>query len=77
MKSRFTKVGIAATLAAGLILAPGLSPAQASALEPAAPSSISNVASASGNQSVGAPATSVTTYGMWFLPCDFLGLRLC
>ncbi|POH59359.1 hypothetical protein CVS28_07760 [Arthrobacter glacialis] len=67
MKSPFASVGVAAVLAAGLILAPGLSPAQAD--------------TATSNDT--APVSSVqtenvaTTYGMWFIPCNVFGFRMC
>lgn len=85
MKSHFAKAGIAAAIAAGLILAPGLSPAQASTLDSSSPS-ISRVAADSGlivNPPVGKPSLggsaggTVSTYGIWFVPCDFLGFRIC
>lgn len=72
MKNPFAKVGIAATLAAGLILAPGLSPAQASTPAPGPASSISIA-----DLGPKAGGGTMTTYGMWFLPCDMLGFRFC
>lgn len=85
MKSPFTKVGIAAVLAAGLILAPGLSPAQADAPVlnvPAAskakiPGDVLAPGLSLGNPALGGAGGTATTYGLWFVPCDFLGFRLC
>lgn len=85
MKSPFTKVGIAAVLAAGLILAPGLSPAQAAApvlnVPAASKAQIPGDVLAPGlslsNPAIGAKGGTATTYGIWFLPCDMFGLRLC
>lgn len=77
MKSPFASAGIAAVLAAGLILAPGLSPAQASTAEAAdspAVSSSSMTAASLGGMNSGSVAT---TYGMFFIPCNIFGLRLC
>lgn len=68
MKTPFASMGAAAILAAGLILAPGLSPAQAStAAASTATSSISSFA----------PGSVATTYGMWFVPCNIFGFRMC
>lgn len=74
MKSRFASVGVATVLTAGLLLAPGLSPAQASS--GAALSSASAITAAKSTSKF-APGTVATTYGMWFIPCDVFGLRLC
>ncbi|WP_104109831.1 hypothetical protein [Arthrobacter sp. N199823] len=77
MKKPFASAGIAAVIAAGLILAPGLSPAQASTSE-APETSISAAPVASSAPMGGAISGNVaSTYGMFFLPCNFLGLRLC
>lgn len=81
MKSRFTKATFAAALAAGLILAPGLSPAQAATSDlGTAGASISKSSVkpplSLGNGPVNGGGTA-TTYGMWFIPCDVFGLRLC
>ncbi|WP_343318764.1 hypothetical protein AAFM46_15860 [Arthrobacter sp. TMP15] len=65
MKNPIASVGVAAVLAAGLILAPGLSPAQAS------PINASNI-----NISM-KPGNVATTYGMWFVPCNVFGFRMC
>ncbi|MHA7271652.1 hypothetical protein [Arthrobacter sp. HLT1-20] len=66
MKSPFASVGVAAVLAAGLVLAPGLSPAQAD----------TTVASDTAATSVAAGSVA-TTYGMIFLPCNLFGFRIC
>lgn len=71
MKFPLASTGAAAVLAAGLILAPGLSPAQASEV-PAA----SSVASTSGTTLMGS-GTVATSYGMFFLPCTMWGIRFC
>ncbi len=65
MKNPIASVGVAALLAAGLILAPGLSPAQATTPS----TSSTNISMKPGNVA--------TTYGMWFVPCNFLGFRIC
>lgn len=78
MKKPFASAGIAAVVAAGLIMAPGLSPAQASTLEAPATSISAPVNSSGGMGLGGAISGSVaTTYGMLFIPCNFLGFRLC
>lgn len=79
MKKPFASAGIAAVVAAGLIMAPGLSPAQASTLEaPATSISAAPVSSSEGTGLGGAISGGVpTTYGMFFLPCNFMGFRLC
>lgn len=78
MKSPFASAGIATVLAAGLILAPGLSAAQASTLESPA-SSISATSPSTGE--LGASSllggNVASTYGMFFIPCNIFGLRLC
>ncbi|MHA7304345.1 hypothetical protein ACX80E_03730 [Arthrobacter sp. TMN-49] len=66
MKAPFTSVGVAAVLAAGLVLAPGLSPAQADGTTSSA-TSISSVAK--GNVA--------TTLGLWYQPCNLFGFRIC
>ncbi|MDJ0316678.1 hypothetical protein [Arthrobacter antibioticus] len=65
MKNPIASVGVAAVLAAGLILAPGLSPAQASTPN----TSNTTIAMKPGNVA--------TTYGMWFVPCNVFGFRMC
>lgn len=68
VKTPFASMGAAAVLAAALILAPGLSPAQASTVTgSAATSSISS----------SAPGSVATTYGMWYIPCNVFGFRMC
>ncbi|MEO8221012.1 MAG: hypothetical protein ABI563_09530 [Specibacter sp.] len=68
MKSPFVSAGVAAVLAAGLILAPGLSPAQADSVDGSGTAtSISSVAA--GNVA--------TTYGLWYQPCNVFGFRFC
>lgn len=69
MKSRFATAGAAAILAAGLILAPGLSPAQASSATQDSSVSATTEGTGSGNVA--------STYGMFFIPCNIFGLRLC
>ncbi len=82
MKSRFTKASVAAALAAGLILAPGLSPAQAAtSVLGTAGTSISGTSVkpplSLGNGPVNGGGGTATTYGLWFVPCDWMGFRLC
>lgn len=68
MKSPLASVGVATVLAAALVLAPGLSPAQADAVDSSiTTTSVSSVATGS----------VATTYGLWFLPCSIGGLRWC
>lgn len=69
MKFPLASTGAAAVLAAGLILAPGLSPAQAS-------SGIAPAASSSANSLIGSGSVA-TTYGMFHLPCTMFGIRFC
>lgn len=69
MKKPFASAGIAAVVAAGLIMAPGLSPAQASTL--AAPTTSISAAPVSSSGGV------ATTYGMFFLPCNLFGWKIC
>ena len=66
MKSPFISVGAAAVLAASLVLAPGLSPAQAS----------TGTTSSTSNSSV-AQAPVASTYGIGYLPCNFFGFIWC
>ena len=79
MKKPFASAGIAAVVAAGLIMAPGLSPAQASTLEAPATSITAAPASTTEGTGLGGAISGgvATTYGMFFLPCNFLGLRIC
>lgn len=84
MKSSFAKAGIAAAIAGGLILAPGLSPAQASSTDSRS-ASISSIADSglTAGRTISKPSLggsaggTVSTYGIWFVPCDFLGFRIC
>lgn len=77
MKKPFASAGIAAVIAAGLILAPGLSPAQASSSE-APVTSISAAPVASSGGMGGAISGNVaSTYGIMFIPCNIFGWRLC
>lgn len=77
MKKPFASAGIAAVIAAGLILAPGLSPAQASTSEvPETSISAAPVAS-SGGMGGAISGNVATTYGMFFIPCNVFGWRLC
>lgn len=77
MKKPFASAGIAAVIAAGLILAPGLSPAQASTSE-APETSISAAPVAAPTAMGGAISGGVaTTYGIFFIPCNVFGWRLC
>lgn len=76
MKSRFATAGAAAILAAGLILAPGLSPAQASSATD--DSSVSTtVGTGLGGTGLAGSGNVASTYGIWFVPCNVFGLRLC
>lgn len=80
MKSRLTSASVATVLAAALLLAPGLSPAQAGTkdLGTASPSvSKPALAPSLGNGPVAGAGGTATTYGMWYLPCNVFGLRLC
>ncbi|MET4003563.1 MULTISPECIES: hypothetical protein [Arthrobacter] len=79
MKSPFTSVGIAAVLTAGLIMAPGLSAAQASGPDTQAPITSTQSTNVTGGSNAGNPISSgaVSTYGMFFIPCNIFFLRLC
>lgn len=83
MKSRFATAGAAAILATGLILAPGLSPAQASsATDDSSVSVVTETPSAPegtglGGSGLAGSGNVASTYGMWFVPCNVFGLRLC
>ena len=78
MKSRFATAGAAALLAAGLILAPGLSPAQASsATEDSGVSTATEAPTTAEGTGLGGSGAVVSPYGMWFIPCNVFGLRLC
>ncbi|AIY02218.1 hypothetical protein ART_2619 [Arthrobacter sp. PAMC 25486] len=82
MKSRLTSASVATVLAAALLLAPGLSPAQASTSDLGA--SGTNISDSSlkpglslGNGAIGGAGNTATTYGMWFVPCNIFGFRMC
>lgn len=76
MKSRFATSSAAAVLAASLLLAPGLSPAQASENNAGGPAIIATPGGEpAGRDLSSGPIASPT--GIWFLPCDFMGLVLC
>ncbi|WP_269937759.1 hypothetical protein [Arthrobacter sp. HY1533] len=83
MKSRFATASAAAILAAGLILAPGLSPAQASsATEDSSVSVVAETPSTTEGAGLGGTGLAgsgnvASTYGMFFIPCNIFGLRLC
>ena len=78
MKSPFASVSAATILAASLILAAGLSPAQATTEEIA---STSAPATSTSVVDAGTPAPEqdvvASTYGMAFLPCTMFGIRWC
>lgn len=76
MKSPFASAGIATVLAAGLILAPGLSPAQADAPDSPA-SSISATSPSTGGLGSQLGGNVATGYGIFLIPCNIFGLRLC
>ncbi|WP_207343669.1 hypothetical protein [Arthrobacter sp. E3] len=65
MKSPLVSIGAATVLAASLVLAPGLSPAQAS----------TGVTSSTTSSVAQAPVAS--TYGIGYLPCNFFGFIWC
>lgn len=82
MKLRLKSASVAAVLAAALLLAPGLSPAQASPSDLGATGAGSSEASPKPalsleNAAIGGAGDTNTTYGLWHVPCDFLGFRLC
>lgn len=79
MKKPFASAGIAAVVAAGLIMAPGLSPAQASTLEVPATSIAAAPVSSTGGAGLGGAISGnvASTYGMLFIPCNIFGWKLC
>ncbi|SEE95422.1 hypothetical protein SAMN04489740_3306 [Arthrobacter alpinus] len=70
MKSPFVTAGVTAVIAVGLILSPGLSPASASTGD-------ETVSTTTATSQVMNSGSVASTYGVWYLPCSFAGLRWC
>ncbi len=82
MKLRLKSASVATVLAAALLLAPGLSPAQAAAaVADSSSPSISETSSKPSlsleNEAIGGAGGSNTTYGMWYVGCNIFGFRMC
>ncbi len=82
MKLRLKSASVATVLAAALLFAPGLSPAQAAPAGAKTSSpSISDTSTkpilSLANEEIGGAGATNTTYGMWFVPCNVFGFRMC
>ncbi len=82
MKLRFKSATVATVLAAALLLAPGLSPAQAApagadSSSPSISETSSKPSLSLGNEAIGGAGNTNTTYGLWYVPCNIFGFRMC